>query len=152
MYTTDYPSTIPATSYTLTVRVTDAGGSTDTIDLTVNFEANVTSVVEWRATTNVGGSDPVNYYYCIIGVSGWEQTERNGWYIYSNTWDSFNGSTKQINYTGSNKNGTGCLGSWYFNADATSVTNHWKSCVLGSNPASYSGTTIDITGVDFTII
>ena len=148
----DYPSTIPATSYTLTVRVTDAGGSTDTIDLTVNFEANVTSVVEWRATTNVGGSDPVNYYYCIIGVSGWEQTERNGWYIYSNTWDSFNGSTKQINYTGSNKNGTGCLGSWYFNADATSVTNHWKSCVLGSNPASYSGTTIDITGVDFTII
>ena len=148
----DYPSTIPAANYPLVIRVVDANNSQDTINFNVNFLANVTSVVEWRATTNVGGSDPVDYYYCIIGVSGWGQTARNGWYIYSNTWNSFNGSTKQINYTGSNKDGTGCSGSWYFNADATSVTNHWKSCVLGSNPASYSGTTINITGVDFTII
>ena len=148
----DYPSTIPATNYSLQIRVTDAGGSTDTVGFDINFLANVTSVVEWRATTNIGGSDPIDYYYCIIGVSGWTEGTKNGWYIYANTWDSFGGGTKQINYTGANKGGTGCTGNWYYNSNASAVTNHWTSCVLGSSSASYSGTTIDITGVNFTII
>jgi hypothetical protein len=148
----DYPTTIPAADYSLVVRVVDANNSQDTINFNVNFSVNVTSVVEWEVTTTAYSSDRVDYYYCIIGVSGWTEGSRNGWYIYSSKWDDLNGTTKQINYTGSNKNGTGCSGSWYYNSNATSVTNHWENCVIGSAQAGYSATTIDITGVDFTII
>ena len=149
----DFPSTIPAASYPLVIRVSDGGGLSDTIDFNINFSANVTSVIEYIATITVDASDRVEYYFTIIEVTDWEDTSKNGWYVYNNAWSSLAGTTKQINWTDSNKNSVGCVGDWYFNSSSTSVIDHWKDCVIGpSDPPLYEGTTIDTTGVNFTII
>lgn len=149
----DYPNTIPATNYPLVIRVSDAGGSTDIINVDVNFLANVTEVIQYTYRADVGPSEFVDYTFCVIEVSGWTEGIRNGYYIFNNTFDNFGGGTKQINYTGSNKNSTGCVGNWYYNADEDDVKDHYISCVI--SPASYTiteSTTIDITGINFTII
>ena len=156
----DYPTSIPATSYTLVIRVTDAGGSTDTINFTVNFEANVTAVSDriWR---RICGQEqyPSPYDYTTIKVEDWAESGKNGYYVYNGDWAglSSGGGTIKIDHTNANI-GSGCSGNWFFTEDTTpsglnALELMWADCKTcqGSNDSN-SGVAVDFSSEVFTIV
>ena len=161
--TNNFPGSIPIQQYNLTIRVTDAGGSEDSVVVGINFEANITEcyALEFRTDQGgAGGTDYTVYDTVLIRVEDWNNSV-DGWYIFNSTFSEIGGSSteKTVVNTGANTGST-CTGKnplgegwWYSSTSLQDVKDIYRACNnTNADPYQWTqGANIDITNIKFTI-
>ncbi len=143
-------STFIVQDYTIVVRASDPGASTDqTIQVTMG---NIpTYVKEYEAYTG-SGSDRDDIIFVIIRIQD-STSAQNGYYLYDNPWSTLNNSNPiQIDYTNAcTGNCASYNGDWFFASSESAVISLYEAA-LGQSQTTTDITTISTSAYQFIIV
>lgn len=154
----------PADAYTSVIQLQDGGGTgiSDTISVTVNFEATINSSKYYEVEVDTGQQfDRIENYECVMfEVTSFDfpgQGSGNGFYIYDGTFEELTNNEPSgqivLDQTGSNKVLNTCTSNkWFYHGTEQGVKDRWEACAnIAQGSTSRTTSNLNSSNFVFTI-
>ena len=146
-------NSIPVDDYTINLRLQDAGGAADTLEITVSFGNVITSVKRTEAIYEPNNYDQFDVEFTELFFD--ESVSTDGYYLYNGDWEELQQTadatnTITVDNTNASKSSSNCTSNdWAYHSGVTGVRNILENCEYGGNLFNFGyGTAIAQSEID----